>query len=376
MLELLKISGETMPVGDALLSLAWVAGKLGDLAKAENYAREALGISQAEDHKSAETIVGLETLGYVLLDRGDPVAATEYEHQALDNLERYFPKSDRLAEVHLAQVLGGLGLLAHRRGEFRRARTYYQRALAVAELADRGNPDSAYVAQALDNLAEYLIDQGDAATAQSYSLRTLAIWQKLTPGGLPVATSLRNLGKIARVRGDLVKANEYYQQALTIGERVAPQSGATRRFLVGLGYVARDRGDPVLAETYFRKALAIMDKSDPSSLDHAATLADLARTSYRQIKFNAATITYQQAIAELEDKANRWGGRDLDEEGSHYRAYRSAYYKEDVHLLAQQVQTEAAFEAVESSRARTLLEMLSESQIDIHRGADSTLLAH
>src|SRR5260370_37123200 len=159
MLELRKLGGETMPVADALLSLAWVAGKLGDLAKAENYAREALGISQAEAPKSAETIVGLQTLGYVLLDRGDPVAATEYEHQALDNLERYFPKSDRLAEVHLAQVLGGLGLLAPRRGEFRRARTYYQRALAVAEMAARGNPARAYVGQALVTLLESLMDQ-------------------------------------------------------------------------------------------------------------------------------------------------------------------------------------------------------------------------
>jgi CHAT domain-containing protein/tetratricopeptide (TPR) repeat protein len=378
LVELRKLDGETMAIANAMLSLAWVSHKLGDLAKAESYAREALTISQAEAPKSAATVVGLVSLGSLLQDEGDLTAATTCYQHALDSLERYFPTNDHLAQIRLAGIFGGFGGLADRRGEFGRARTYYQRALSAAERADGDNPESATIAEALDNLAEYLIDRGDLATAQSYSLRTLAIWRKLTPGGMPVSTSLRNLGKIARVRGDWAEANEYYQQALAIGERVAPQSGATRRFLVGLGYVARDSGDPVSAEAYFRKALAIMDKSDPNSLDHAETLADLAGVLYRQKKLDAATKTYQIAIAELEDKASGWDSIDeggLEEGGSHYRAYRSAYYKEYVDLLVQQGQAKRAFEAMEGSRARTLFEMLSESRIDIHRGADSILLA-
>jgi len=364
LLELQKLGDKRVAVANALLSLAWLAQRRGDFLTADKHSRQALTILQLEAPRSADTIKGLLSCGSVSLDQGNLAVAAEYYRQALDNLQRYFPTSHRLA-----QILDGFAGIAQRQGELAKAQAYYRRALLVAEHAD---PNSANVASTLNQLAECLIDQGHLATAERYESRALAITQKLAPGSMGVAVSLRNLGKIARVRGDLVHANEYYQQGLAIGERVAPLSMETRRILVGLGYVARDHGDPVLAETYFRKALAILDRSAPSSLEHGEDLADLASMLYRQQQFATATKTYQQAIAELNDSSRLVG---LDQDRSHYRAYRSAYYNEYVDLLVQQGQTEAAFEAVESSRARTLFEMLSESQIDIHRGADSSLLA-
>jgi CHAT domain-containing protein/Tfp pilus assembly protein PilF len=365
LLELKKLGDKPIAIADGLLSLASVTYRRGNLLKAEQYAQEALALSQAEAPRSMETILVLQSLGSVLIDQGELAAAERYYQQALDNLQRYFPNSARLE-----YVLAGLGVLSHRRGELAKAQVYYRRALAVAERTGRDSPT---VADALGNLAECLTDQGDAAAAETYALRALAIWQGVMPGSLPLASSLRNLGQIARVRGDLTKANEYYQQALAIAERVAPLSWETQRFLIGLGYVARDRGDFDLADTYFRKALDIMEKSEPDSLIHAETLADLADVLYRQKKLDVATTTYQQALAGLENKVDRWSA--LDEEQSHYRAYRSSYYKEYVDLLVQQGKAELAFETVEGYRARTLFEMLSESQIDIRQGVDPSLLA-
>lgn len=364
LVELQKLGSE-MAVSDVLLSLSWVTWRQGDYIEAEKYVREALRIARADGPKSVETVIALHMLGVILWNRGELAAAEEYDRQALDNVERYFPTSN-----HVAQMLNERGIVAYGRGELAKAQTYFERALSVVE---RVAPESATVPDTLNKLAECLIDQGRLAIAQRYELRALAIWQKETPGSLTLATSLRNLGKIARIRGDLVRADKYYQQALAIGEREAPQSEETARFLIGLGYVARDRGEPVLAETYFRKALAIIDKSAPNNLNHAETLADLAGVLHSQQKLDEAAKTYQQALAELEDRGSHWGGPD--DERSHYRAYHAAYYKRYVDLLVQQTQPEHAFEAVEASRARTLLEMLSESQIDIHQGADSILLA-
>jgi len=297
------------------------------------------------------------------MGQGDYANGVKYYQQSLDSLERHFPKSFRLA-----QTLDNLGMFAHRQGELAKAQAYFLRAVAIME---REDPNGVGVTDPLGMLAECLIDQGDVADAERYELRALAIKEKQVPGNLAVASSLRNLGKIARVRGDFAKANEYYQQALAIGERLAPLSEETGRFSIGLGYVARDRGDPAQAETYFRKALAIIDKTAPGSLNHAETLGDLAGMLYRQKKFDAATTTYQQALAELND-GNHMSA--IAEDRSHYRAYHTVYYKEYVDLLVQQGKIDLAFEAVESSRARTLFELLSQSQIDIHQGADSGLL--
>jgi len=360
--QLRKLDGE-MAASNTLLSLAWVAERRGDFEKADQFAKEALRISQADAPQSVETVIAFQSVGATALDRGDLAAAARYEERALERVERYFPRS-----YHAAQVLDALGNIARRGGELAKARTYFQRAISVAERS--GGPDSRPVADALNRLSECLVEQGDLQGAERHELRALAIWQKTTPGSLSVATSLRNLGNIARIRKDLVQARDDYQQALEIGEHVAPQSEETGRFLIGLGYVARDGGDPVLAEAYFRKALVIIDKSAPGNLNHAETLADLAEALQGQHKLAEATKTYEQALAEL---SSHWDGQR--EERSHYRAYRAVYYEHYVEALVQQALPERAFEAVEASRARALLEMLSESQIDIHQGADSVLLA-
>jgi CHAT domain-containing protein/Tfp pilus assembly protein PilF len=364
LLELRKLSDKRMALPDALLSLAWVTSIRGDNVNAENYAREALTISKVEAPHSIETIAALESLGSTLVDNGDYANGAKYSLQALDSIERYYPNS-----LRLAPILEDLGGLASNRGELAKAQLYFRRAVSVVE---RVYPNGLGLAHPLNLLAECLIDQGDLKHAERYELRALAITHKLAPGGLGLAASLRDLGEIARLRGDFDKANGYYQHALAIGERTAPLSFETHQFLIGLGYVARDRGDPVLAETYFRKALGILDKSVPGSLNHAETLADLADALYRQKKLDAATETYEKAFAEL-NESGRMG--TMPEDRSHYRAYRASYYEEYVGLLIQQRQVEKAFEAVEGSRARSLIEMLSESQIDVHQGADINLLS-
>src|SRR5207245_434022 len=56
-----------------------------------------------------------------------------------------------------------------------------------------------------------------------------------------------------------------------------------------------------------------------------------------------------------------------------FRAKHANYYRDYVDLLLAQGRSEQAFEVLERSRARTLLEMLAEGHIDIHEGADAGL---
>jgi len=62
------------------------------------------------------------------------------------------------------------------------------------------------------------------------------------------------------------------------------------------------------------------------------------------------------------------------EERSRYRSRESRYYREYTEVLLEQGYTELAFQVLESSRARTLFEMVAQARVDISGGADPALL--
>ena len=77
---------------------------------------------------------------------------------------------------------------------------------------------------------------------------------------------------------------------------------------------------------------------------------------------------YAQAIDVLESQVARLGGSsDLR---AAYRAKHADYYSAYSDLLLTQKQPELAFQVLERSRARTLLETLAESHVNIRQGAE------
>src|SRR5581483_5776900 len=268
------------------------------------------------------------------------------------------------------QTIRSLGVLAHQRGDLVRANAHYHKALAMAQRLDASNLDEVATVSGL--LAECILDQGDLQNAEKYEKRALSIREKIVPEGLAVASSLRNLGKIARIRGDLTTAEGYYQHALTLGERLAPSSLENARFLIGLGYVARNRANFAQAAEYYRRALAIMEKEAPGSLNYSETLADLAQAMLHEGQLDVSMQLYHQALTALENKTYHLGG--IEEDRSRYRSIHAGYYKDYVALLLKQGKSELAFQILEGSRARTLLETLSHDPINIHEGVDSVLL--
>lgn len=355
---------ETMVLSNALFDLGVVALNRGDLGKAEACLRKVLAITEKLAPNSIQTALSLANLGVLSEERGDLAQAEQHYRAAVAIEERYFPRSD-----HLALTLGNLGTLVHQRGDLVKAEEYYLRALAMAE---RLKPGSLQVAQLLGYLGQCVLNRGDPTRAEAYQRRALAIKEKLDPDGINVASSLASLGEVARVRGDLNKSQEYYRRALLIGDRLIPSSMEVARFLIGSGNVARDRGDFTSAGEQYRRALEILDKLAPGSLDTVETLAALAGTTGRQGQLPIAGQLYQQALSALEGKTAYLGG--ITKDRSLYRAKHVRYYTEYVDLLLSQGQQEIAFQVLEGSRARTLLEALSQDHIDIRQGADAALV--
>jgi CHAT domain-containing protein/Tfp pilus assembly protein PilF len=361
-----SLGTQTLLVAMGFDYAAWAAEQHGNVSKAEEYHREALHIAQSVAPNSTRTLLSLTYVGSILRKGGDFSSAETYYLRALAVAERR-----HLRDINTARILTALAALDHRRGNLDTAEARYRQSLAiVTQRVDPRTPDGLELAAALSDLAECLIDRHDTRSAEYYEAQALAIEQRLSPGSLGLAFSYGHLGKIARLDRDWDKAESYYQEALAIGKSVAPVSDTTAGVLSGLGRVARDRGQNEQAEGYFKQALAVLESLRPSGLAHAETLADLAGALYRGGQPEEAGRLYRQAFAEFESFA--LGG--VDDDRSRYRADHVGYYKEYVDLLIDQGQLESAFEQLEASRARTLLEMLARSQIDVRHGVDPALL--
>jgi CHAT domain-containing protein/tetratricopeptide (TPR) repeat protein len=359
-----KLAPRSLGVASSLANLAIVAINRGDLANAEKYSGRALEIEEKLAPGSMVIAASLTNLGIVALTRGDLVKAEEYLRKALEIEEKLAPGG-----LAVAANLNNLANIAAERGDLAKAEKYLRQALQIRQ---KLAPRSLDVATTYGSLANVARKQGDLANAEKYFGRALEIEEKLAPGSLDVAKTYSNLAIIARIRGDLAKAEEYNRQALEIQKKLAPGSSDIAAGFDNLGNIAYDRGDLAKAEKYYSQALEITEKLAPKTLDHAKILTVLARIARRLHKLEAAAELYKQALNALEGQTTTLGG--VEEVRAGFRADHSSIYKEYVDLLLAQKQPTLAFEVLERSRARGLLEMLTAAHIDIHKGADPSLL--
>jgi CHAT domain-containing protein/Tfp pilus assembly protein PilF len=359
-----RLAPGSLDVAQSLNNLGLVAYDRGDLAKADQYHRQTLEIFERLVPGSLDVAASLNNLGLVAYERGDLAKADQFHRQALEIRERLAPGS-----LDVAASVNNLGAVAYERGDLAKADQYYRQAL---EIEERLAPGSLIVAEKLNNLGAVAKKRGDLAKADQYYRQALEIKEKLVPGSLDVARSLNNLGAVAYERGDLAKADQYHHQALEIREKLAPGSLDVAESLNNLGAVAKRRRDLAKAEQYHRQAVAISEKLAPDRILTAQILADLAAVLLDRQQPDAGAQFYARAVSALESQTARLGGSE--EVRSGFRASHSDIYREYVDLLLGQNQTAQAFEALERSRTRILLEMLMAAHIDIRRGADPSLV--
>lgn len=364
LLEWESLSHNSMTVANTLLHLGVVDLKRGEFNDAEEHLNRALGLAEEMAPASIQTSLILSNLGVLFEDRGDLAKAEEYYMKGLAKEEKYFPNT-----LDLAHVLTAIGTLAHKRGDLVRAEAYHRRALAIAGKFDTS---SFYVVDILRNLGECLLDRGDVSGAEKYQRQALGMAEKISPESLSITYILGSLGRIARVRRDLLAAEQYYRQALELAKKKEAAPEEIGELLAGAGDVSLDLGSYKSAEELYRQALAIFERVNPGSINHAETLANLASAMHNQGKVEPATELFRAALSGLETRAFQLGA--VDEDRSRYRAWYAGYYQEYMELLLAQGHTVEAFELLESSRARTLLEMLSQAHIRIEQGADSEAL--
>jgi len=292
--------------------------------KAIEYYEQALVIRHEVKDRRGEAVT-LQSFGDIYQTLGRYEKAREYYEQSL---VIWHEVKDRRGE---AILLDSLSTIYSRLGQPEKAITLSEQSLAIArELKDRIGEGSV-----IGSLAMIYSDWGRYEKAIEYYEQALVIWREIKDregeGG-----TLNNLGIAYSRLGQYEKAIIFSEQSLAITRELKDR----RRELFALSSLARAesvRGNLVLSRSYYEEGLAIAEwlRNEANSPEsRAAFLAE------RQISYQR----YTDVLMRLHKAEPNRGLAAL------------------------------ALETSERQRARSLLDLLTESHTDLRQGVDAALL--
>jgi CHAT domain-containing protein/predicted negative regulator of RcsB-dependent stress response len=403
--ELYRRAGDRSREAVTLKRLGVAHFLLWELQKALEKYNEALQLSREIGDRREEASV-LTFIGGIYWTQGDWQKALEKYNESLQ-LRREV--GDRSGEAH---TLNNIGLVLWTLWEMREALEKYNEALhlsrAVGDRYREGNILSNIAAvhmslgetqkaleednEALQIMQEvgYRVQQASILNGIGEIYRSLGETQKaldkfdealqfsrVVGNREAEANILDNIGEIHQSLGETQKALEKYNEALPLRQAVGLGRGMART-LHKIGEVYRSLGETQKALDKFNEALplsrAVSDRNGESTI-----LLGIARVEQTRGKLTQAHQTIEQAIGIVESLR-----ADIREEHrASYFASRREYYESYIDILVERHrQNQAAgfdataFAVSERARARSLLDLLTESRADIRQGVDSSLLEH
>ncbi|WP_369116480.1 CHAT domain-containing protein [Crocosphaera watsonii] len=189
------------------------------------------------------------------------------------------------------------------------------------------------------------------------------------------ATTLTSLGVVYAGMGKLEEASKYLNQALPIDREMSYLLGEAST-LNNLGAVYAGMGKLEEASKYLNQALPILQELDYRS-GEANTLGNLAQFEQRQDNLTQALKYIEQAIDITEETRSEIISPDI--KTSYFSSVYNLYqlYIDILMELHEKDPNKGydaqAFAVSERSRARTLIELLTEANADIEQGIDPKL---
>ncbi len=357
---------------NTLINIGAVYYNLGQPEQALNYFQQALPILRdvgdfPEERLSQRTkeAATLNNIGEVYRTIGQPQQALNFYQQALP-ISREI--GDRPGE---AVILNNIGSVYNNIGQLQQALNFYQQALPILrEISDRAGE-----ANTLNNIGLVYNDIGQPQQALNFYQQALTISREV--GDVAgEATTLNNIGLVYNDIGQPQQALNFYQQALTMSRKVGDRSGEAT-ILNNLGLVYDNIGQSQQALNFYQQALTTSREVGDRS-GEATILNNLASLQRTLKDLPTALQNIQDAIAIVEDIRGQLVNPEFR---TSYFATVQDYYKLQIDLLMQfhqqnpnQGYNSQAFNVTERSKARTLIELLTESKADIRTGVDPQLL--
>jgi tetratricopeptide (TPR) repeat protein len=347
-----------------LYGIARIYSDLGEKQQALNYLNQSLPLSQEASDKEGEASI-LNNIGLVYSDLGD------YQ-QALNNFNQSLPLWQQVGnKAGEATTLTGIGAIYHALGDKQQALNYYNQSLPLR----RQVGDKAGEAGTLSNIGLVYSDLGDYQQALNNFNQSLPLRRQVGDKE-GEATTLTGIGGVYSNLGDKQQALNNFNQSLSLFRQVGNKAGEART-LTGIGGVYYNLGDKQQALNYCNQSLPLRRQVGDKQ-GEALTLYNIAFVESNRGNLQQALTQIQAAIKIIEDLRTKIDSQDLR---TSYFASVQGYYKFYIDLLMQLHKKEPskgynaiALHASESSRARGLIELLTEAHADIRKDVDPKLL--
>jgi CHAT domain-containing protein/tetratricopeptide (TPR) repeat protein len=357
-------TGDRRGLAQTALNLGYVYADLSDAQNAMDFYNRALIVWRATGNRRGEALT-LIALGHLYSRLGEKQKALDIYSQAKPLIQIV---GDKLWE---ASIFNSAGHDYESLGEKETGLEYYKQALRI--FREIGYPKGE--AGSLSQIGESYYASGKKQEALSYFQQALSVIRVLADQRLE-SYVLRNIGAVYDSLGDQRKALEYHNQALLLYQKGGDRRGEAYA-LNSIGSIYLNQSQTEKALDCYNRALSL-NKDAGDQFGESATLYNIARAKRGEGNFAASRAHIENAISLIETLRAKVTSPDLR---ASYFATAQQSYELYIDLLMRQ-RREGASEALiaealrvsESARARTLLESMIESRIDIRQGVAPQLL--
>jgi len=357
--ELARAHDEPVREADTVESMSIYARQLGGFQVALDSAVEALNLYRAAGDKAGE-FNGLLGLAFAYQNLKEPGRAAE----AFDQAAAFHPFGNGIS------MLSRAAASYYNEGQKETAIDRYETAAQrYASTGARGS-EAAMLLQS----ARIYLEIGQRKKALGNVNRALSFWQSQN-SPQPGIQALWLLGIIFNGLGDRQSAEGYLDRAFAAGDTKLDPGAAKSWSDLGVAY--SNVGEREKARSCYEEALRIgrgLHRPEVQCLP----LAMLAMDERDRGNTAAACALIEQALSNLEMIRGQIASPDMR---SSYFAKTQNYYEFYVDLLMRMDAEKpgegfqaAALKACERARARSLLALLSEGEVDIRQGVDAVVL--
>jgi tetratricopeptide (TPR) repeat protein len=347
-----------------LHNIALAHNSLGQNQKAVVYYERALPLRRAVGNRRGEAIT-LSNMGLVYNLLGEKQLALNYLSQALPIRQAI---GDSRGEAY---TLTNIGFVYYSLGEYDRALGYYLRALPLNRTSD----DRRGEASTLHSMGAAYDSLGEPAKALDHYRQALSLRRAIVDRR-GQANTLTNIGFVHYSLGEYDEALEQYGQALTL-TRLVGDRAAEAYTLTHLGLVHYARGEYGPALEGYAKALNLR-RAVHDRRGEAVTLFGIANVHRKSGNLHESLAHIEAAVRIVDSLRTNVAGQEL--RASYFGTMRQQFeFYVDLLMQLHQLNPEGgydakAFEASERARARTLIDILTETGTQIREGASAPLI--
>ncbi|WP_193195464.1 CHAT domain-containing protein [Nostoc sp. MG11] len=345
-------------------NIAGIYASFGDYQQALDFYNQSLDLSRQVGDRAriADT---LKDIALVYSSLGDYRLSVETYSQALEISKKI---GDRGKE---AQILDNIGSVYLAREDYPKALDYYNQARKLER--EQGNIVQEFATlTGIIRVYESLKDYPKALDAANQAL-SLSRQQK---GSFTEAAALAFLGRVYQASGDYQKSLSFSQNAVSGWQKLGNRY-AEANVLDNIGKTYNSLKQPQQAIATYNQQLGLW-RTLGDRTGEADTLYSIAITERDRGNLNAALSQIEATIKIVEDTRSKVTSQELR---TSYFATVQKYYEFYIDLLMQLHKQNPskgydalALQASERSRARGLVELLTEANVDIFKGVDPKLL--